>query len=565
MIGDDKLKALMREFGVLSTQRTALKDVWQKAYEFADPANAFITKDYNPKELVKAKLYSTAAKRCLPKFVSALHWTITPQTQKWHTLGAPTEEMNKKPEIRLFYDKLTATLFEERYKMDAGFNKAMFRIYKNFGIVGLGPVMVDDYIGHGLRYEAVSPKSFLYRLDSRRRVSKAWRVIKMPFDELADFLRSNSVPLDVLPKAVCENGERNPAFAVELTHVVFKLSEDESRACSVITADGRVALKYRFWQMYVIRDAEGTDPFKIILQNGLSSCPYVCPRYQEQEDSDDTTSPTIDALTDLNLLNRMRKSGISGAEKASDPPLLAMDDGDLDSSMPRAGAIISGGVTSDGKAAIQALDVVGNINVGFELEDKIQAEIEEYYLKPVFMMYYQKNDMTATEVEQLSTERNMLMSIYSCPMEDELLYPMVERELDILYRQGKFPETIPDEIAELIERGDLFFSIQYEGGAKKALERQKAAGIMETAQAVNTIAAFYPQAKNVIKWRDAIQQVATANGVSQDFIRTDEEFKTALEEEQEAALEQARAQSGYQAGVGDDALTSSDRLMQGRF
>ena len=78
----------------------------------------------------------------------------------------------------------------------------------------------------------------------------------------------------------------------------------------------------------------------------------------------------------------MRKSGISGAEKASDPPLLAMDDGDLDSSMPRAGAIISGGVTSDGKAAIQALDVVGNINVGFELEDKIQAEIEEYYLKP---------------------------------------------------------------------------------------------------------------------------------------------------------------------------------------
>lgn len=545
----DKYKRLRKLQTKLAAERQRFETIWQEAYEFISPENATITKPFSPELLRSGTLYATSARRVLPFFVGIMQSAIMPANQRWHKLVAPTEELRKDTAVGAFYQSLTDMLFEARYKPEANFNGAMVKNWKSDAAVGHGITYVEDFIGHGLYYKNIQVQDFLFRRDNKENLTEAFWRFKMSGADIYSEVGEEKAKA-VLPPKVVDTFNKDIDEEIEVTLCAYKIDNEEAIANIKIelTADGKQVKSYpRFAIELIYFDGNNAHVLK---SSHSRSFPFVVAPYDMLNGSSFSISPTIACLADLKMKNRIRKSNITGAERAADPTILSMMDANLSTNKPRPGALVKGGLVMDqnGKPApaMQALDLSGNMNIAFDLENMIETEIGEYFLKPLFFLFYGNNQpKTATEINQLAMERSKMMSVLSCPVERHLIYPMIERELDILWRQGKFPKDIPEKVRALFERGEPTFAVEYEGEVKRAQLLQQAAGIMQTVEVMGSVAQFDPTVKHAVKWDEAMRRLATTNDMPLDLLRTEDEYQAAIEQEQAEMMrvEQMRALS----------------------
>lgn len=564
-------KDYIKELSSLASKRRPLENLWQSIMELIDPANAFITRKYHASEILNNHLYSTTALRALPKFVAALQSTVTPPNERWHRLTPPNRELKKDTKCIGWLENLTDDLFEMRYRPAGGFNKAIIKIWRGYGKIGLGCMFVDeDKNGDGAVYQSVNIKDFYPVLYSDGSIKKCFRKMTKSAWELCEDLKNKGIdPDSVIPDDIRRGFAKDKNKPLNLVHVVYKMTKDEVNESifEIKRPDGSVyKIKYRY-KSYLILN-EGRQP--VILETGFFfTCPYMFTRYQELDYDIYSNSPSMQASQDINMMQRMRKSIIESAEKAVDPPLMARAEAAFGGLMPIAGAIMPGTLDDNGKEMLKPLNTAGSAGLGVDMEELISKGIEDFYLVPLYMMYYSNGDMTAREVNQRAMERAMLMSINVFPIENELLDPMVMRELDIMQRQGKFPEKMPAQLAALRDADAPFCSVQYEGEQHKAQELIKANGIATTAQAAAALLNSDKYITKAFKAYDCLRTFASANGMPLDHLADDDEYKQisadAAAAEQAQAEQLAAMQSGTANVAGQVAANLDQRIASMRY
>lgn len=564
-------KDYIKELTSLSSKRRPLENLWQSIMELIDPANAFITRKYHASEILNNHLYSTTALRALPKFVAALQSTVTPPNERWHRLTPPNRELKKDSKCISWLENLTDDLFEMRYRPAGGFNKAIIKIWRGYGKIGLGCMFVDeDKNGDGAVYQSVNIKDFYPVLYSDGSIKKCFRKMIKSAWELCEDLKNKGIdPDSVIPDDIRRGFSKDKNKPLNLVHVVYKMTKDEVNKSifEIKRPDGSVyKIKYRY-KSYLILN-EGRQP--VILETGFFfTCPYMFTRYQELDYDIYSNSPSMQASQDINMMQRMRKSIIESAEKAVDPPLMARAEAAFGGLMPIAGAIMPGTLDENGKEMLKPLNTAGSAGLGVDMEELISKGIEDFYLVPLYMMYYSNGDMTAREVNQRAMERAMLMSINVFPIENELLDPMVMRELDIMQRQGKFPKEMPEQLAVLRDADAPFCSVQYEGEQHKAQELIKANGIATTTQAAAALLNSDKYITKAFKAYDCLRTFASANGMPLDHLADEDEYKKTAADA--AAAEQAQAeqlaalQNGTANVAGQVAANLDQRIASMRY
>ena len=567
----DIAKDFVKEMNGLAARRRPLEVVWQNIMELIDPPNAFITRKYNATQMWNEQLYSTTALRALPKFVAALQSTVTPPNERWHRLTPPNRQLKKDQKCIGYLENLTDDLFEMRYRPAGGFNKAIIKIWHGYGKIGLGCMFVDeDKNGDGAIYQAVNMKDFYPVLYSDSTIKRCFRKMTKSAWELCEDLRSKGIDPDkVIPDEVKRGFAQNKNKQLNLIHVVYKMTPEEigKNAVTVTRTDGtKYEIRYKY-KSYLILN-ESRKP--VILETGFFfTCPYMFTRYQELDYDIYSSSPSLQASPDIRMMQRMRKSTIESAEKAVDPPLLARSDAAFGGLMPISGAIMPGTLDDQGRELLKPLDTSGSAGLGVDMEELITKGIEDFYLVPLYMMYYQSGEMTATEVNQRAMERAMLMSINVFPIENELLDPMVMRELDIMQRQGKLPADMPEELRALMNADAPFCSVQYEGEQHKAQELIKANGIASTAQAATVLTNFDEHIPLAFKTIKCLRTFAGANGMPADHLEDDDDYQEKCNKYDQAKQQQAAQlmamQSGTAEAAGQVAANLGQRLSEMRY
>ena len=540
---DDVATRIVKGLSNLQSKRQPLENVWQKIMEMVDPANAFITREYSAEQMFKEDLYSTTALRAIPKFVAALQSTVTPPNEQWHRLIPPTRKLKKDQKCISWLEELAEDLFERRYRPAAGFNKAIIKIWYSMAKIGVGCMFIDEASdGSGAEYTCVNMKDFYVSLYDNGQIKKCYRKIKKSFWEVCEDLENKGVdPQSVIPQELYNRCIKEPNTELNLIHAVKKLSNKEIKTCQIEMnkVDGSKEIIKRRYRSYLVLADSGKP---VVLHDGyFFTCPYQFARFKELDFDIYSNSPSMQGLPDIQMLQRMRKSMIEAGEKAVDPTILAKQDAAMGGIQPVAGAIIPGGLDDQGKENLKALNVTGSASLGVDLEELITKGIEDFYLVPLYMMYYQEGKMTATEINQRAMERAMLMSINVFPVENELLSPMVARELDIMERLGVLPPEIPPELSELLNKDLPYYAIQYEGEQHKAQEIIKANGIMVTLEGAATLSQYEPTVGMAIKGYDCLATLGRANGMPMDHLLTAKEYKSKTDQYQQEQLAQAQA------------------------
>jgi hypothetical protein len=212
----------------------------------------------------------------------------------------------------------------------------------------------------------------------------------------------------------------------------------------------------------------------------------------------------MDVLPSIKTLNEQKKTVLKQGHRIVDPILLAHDDGVLDSFSMKPGSVNMGGVSPDGRPLVHALPT-GNLAVGLDMMNEERNLINDAFLVTLFQILVETPQMTATEVIERTNEKSILLAPTIGRQQSEYLGPLIEREVDILARQGLLP-PMPQALIEA--KGE--YAIEYDSPLSRAQRSQEASGLMRTVEsALNIVNVTQnPEPLDHFNWDVIIPEVA---------------------------------------------------------
>ena len=408
------------------------------------------------------KMIDSTAALGLERFAAAMESMLTPRTQKWHRLKPSDPVLGRDHKVKLWFEEATNMLFKYRYSPKANYASQQHEVYVGLGAFGTSIMFVDSHDGGGLRYQAVDLRELLFDNNHQGIVDTSYRKFSLTARQMQQ--RVDAGRWTSLPDAVSKVISVTPDRKFEIIHCVRPRHEMDS---SKMDDRGK-----HFSSHYVSVTGQ-----HMLAEGGYDTFPYQVSRYVTGPGEKYGRSPAMLVLPSIKVLNEQKKTMLTQGHRAVAPVLLTHDDGIMDTFSMKPGTLNPGGVTAEGRPLVHALPV-GNLAAGQELMDMERQVINDGFLVSLFQILVETPQMTATEVLERAREKGALLSPTMGRQQSELLGPMIEREVDLLMKQGLLPR-MPDALIEA--KGE--FDIEYDSPLSRSQRAEEASGWLRTLEA----------------------------------------------------------------------------------
>jgi hypothetical protein len=515
---DDKAAGLLQEFNVLAANRGTLEGHWQEIAERMLPAysNTFgIRAPYENHGQKKTELiFDSTAAIALGRFAAILDSLLTPRNSQWHRLTTNNPYLNKNREVKLWFEEVTRLLFQYRYAPKANYASQNQQNYMSLGAFGTGCLFIDELSTGGMRYKACHLGENYFRENHQGMIDANFRYF--PLSARQAFQKWG----DKIPDCIKQKLNSNPETMSMYLHVVRPRDNYDP---------GRLDFRGMVFESHYV-SVEGKA---YLSEGGYNAFPYAISRYVQAAGESYGRSPAMDALPAVKTLNEQKKTILKQGHRAVDPVLIGHDDGLMDTFSLRPGAYNAGGVSADGRALVQTLPV-GNIAIGKDLMDDERAVINDAFLVTLFQILTETSQMTATEVMERTREKGILLAPTLGRQQSEYLGPKIDREIDILSRQGILP-PMPEALKEA--KGE--YEAVYDSPLSRAAKAEEASGLMRTVETTLSIVNVTqnPEPLDHFNWDVIVPELADIHGVPERW-RRDMKTVQALREGRAEAAEQ---------------------------
>jgi hypothetical protein len=514
----DLAKGLIKEFEDLKGTRVNWDSLWDEVAERVMPRQANFLRSRTQGEDRTERIFDSTAVLANERFASIMESMLTPRTQKWHRLTSTDESLNKSGRVREWFDEANAILYKKRYMPYTNYASQQSETYMSLGAFGTGALFVDNVPGKGLRYKSVHLSEIYVRADSYGVIDTVFRHFELTKTQAVQRWG------DAVPKRVMDEKSETKKF--KFLHIVKpRIGRDPTR----VDFKG---MPFESWYVNV-------DFAEVISESGYNTFPYAISRYVVAPDELYGRSPAIGAFSDIKMVNEMSRSQIRIAHKLADPPLLLHDDGILGYGNRTVnltpGGLNYGGVSPEGRQLIHPLQTGGDLRTAEAILEQRRKAINDAFLTTLFQILVETPEMTATEAMIRAQEKGQLLGPTISRQQSEALGPMIERELDVLMRNGDLPEMPP----ELLE-AEGEYDVVYDNPMTRMMQAEEVVGLQRT---IETIAPFVQVNPDLMAKFDAEQiaeDTAYINGVPSKWVRGEEEME-ALQQQQAQADQQAQA------------------------
>lgn len=459
---------VIREFDQVSSERGTWESHWQEIAERVLPShsNSFnANSETTPGGKRTDNIFDSTASIALDRFGAILDSMVTPRNAMWHRLLPSDPYLLKRRPVRLWFEEATRVLFKYRYAPKANFSSQNQQVYLSSGAFGTGSLFVDGLKGEpGLRYRNIHLGEIYFVENHQGVIDKAYRYF--PYSARQAVQKWGKT--GKLPEAITTAAEKTPEKKFYFIHCV---KPNEDRQPGRLDYRGRQFIEY-----YVSKEGKVT-----LETGGYNTFPYPTSRYSQAPGEVYGRGPAMAVLPAIKTLNEQKKTVLKQGHRTVDPVLLAHDDGVVDGFDLKPGALNIGGVSADGKPLVQTLPI-GRVDIGKELMDDERLVINDAFLVTLFQILVDTPTMTATEVLERTREKGILLAPALGRIQSEYLGPLIEREIDVLARQGLLPPMPP----ELKEAGGEY-TVEYDSPLSLSQRAGEAAGFMRTLQTVTEV------------------------------------------------------------------------------
>lgn len=514
-----------REFTQLQTYRALFGQQWEEISELILPTsrNTFFFGSYNMQGQKKTeRQVDSNGAIALTRFAAILDSLLTPRNMTWHGLETSNPQVNKDRAVKLYFENVTRILFRERYAGLANFSANNNNHYTQLGAFGTAPMLIDAYQGRkGLRYYEIPLGEYYMRENHQKVVDGFCRWFRFtPIQAIQAFDPKNDPDNNGVPDRIKELASQNSQLPIEFLHRVCPRDD---------YIPGHLSKKGKPFASYTICLTEKW----LCREKGYTSFPVATSRYEQTPGETYGRSPAMMVLPALKTLNAQKKDFLTQGHRAAVPVLLTYDDGVVDMNM-RPGSINKGGVGPNGEELIKILPS-GQIQVSETMMDKEVELINAAFLTDLFkVLLGDPKIFTATQVVEMMSQRGILIAPAIGRQQSEYCTPMIERELDVLARQGMLPPMPP-----LLREAKGEYKVIYQSPLARDMRAQEVAGFSRSLETAMTVmnATQDPSVLDTFDFEVAFPAIMEIQGVPSSWTASPAKI---------AAKQQARAQAAQQ-------------------
>jgi hypothetical protein len=191
--------------------------------------------------------------------------------------------------------------------------------------------------------------------------------------------------------------------------------------------------------------------------------------------------------------------------------------------------------------------------------DDERRPINEVFLVTLFQILAEEPgpQQTAYEVAQRQSEKATLLAPAIERLQSEYHGPLIEREIDIATEAGEIP-PMPQA---LMDRFDDI-KVEYLGELSQAQRADEVAGILRAAEVAPAFAALDPTSVKKVDWTAAYGRLVEGLGMSQKFIRSDDDMDAMRAEDEQMQAAVALAQGAPAAGAAAKDFAQAEQIRQ---
>lgn len=519
---NERAAASIKQFQYLAGLRGNWNTHWTEIAQRIYPMHSYLFQTFNsitPQgDKRNQQVYDSTGMLALNRFGAILDSLLTPRNQFWHHLRPADPIILKDKASRLWFSKVNDILFERRYAPTANFSSQNQNVYKSLGAYGTGVMLIDDLAGNpGLRYRNIHLGECYLQENHQGVVDGVCRYFRLTARQAVQMFG------DMCPKEISDIVKDSPEKEFFFLHWV-KPRED------------RDPERKDFKGMKYVSEYISISGSKMVAEGGYHTFPYAVSRYEQAPNEAYGRSPAMDVLPSIKSLNEQKKAMLKQGQRALDPILLVHDDGILDAFNMVSGATIAGGISADGRPLVQPLPT-GNFQVGEEMMNEEKQLINDTFLVTIFQLLTETREMTATEVMERTREKGILLAPTIGRQQSEYLGPSIDRELDILSRQGLLPPQPP-----MLRSAKGQYKITYDSPISRTQKAEWAAGAVRTLEILVNYASQTqnPAVLDILDMDIAGPQIAEIYGTPTPWIRSEKDVAAIRTERQkQAQMQQA--------------------------
>lgn len=501
---DELASKLIKDFQYLFGLRANWNTHWTEIAQRILPDHSFLFQNYSQITQMGDKrmtqIYDSTGVLALQRFAAILDSLLTPKNQYWHNLLPDDDVLQRDRGTMMYFEKVNKILFEQRYKQTAAFESNNYDQFLSLGAYGTGLTFVDDLHGptagvKGLRYKNIHLGQIYLQENHQGIVDRVIRHFILTARQAVQMFGEGC------PEQITNIAENFPERQFFFLHWIGPNEERDP--------DKKDYRGMRFASYYI--SIEGR---KICAKGGYQTFPYAVSRYRQAPFEAYGRSPAMDVLPALKTLNEEKKTMLKAGHRALDPVLLAHDDGVVNAFSLEPGSINPGGITKDGRLLIQPLPT-GNIPDGEKLMEDERKLINDTFFVSLFQILTETPEMTAREVIERTREKGILMFPTVGRQQSEYFESLINRELDILSRQGLLPPQPP-----LLKSAKGQYKVIFDTPISRSQKADQVAGVVQTMELFSNYANVTqdPSILHLINIDVAGPKIAEAYGVPMSWL-----------------------------------------------
>jgi hypothetical protein len=518
---NDTAAELTARYSQLKTNRGTWDSQWQQIADYGLGRRDFITHHIEGGRARQTRIFDATFQQSADGLAAALQALLVNAAARWMVLRPEDRSLLEDDEILQWFERATETTFTLFNKPEANFASQIHETLLDVVAFGTGVFWVDRDPKTGIWFSA-RPLGEIYVAENfKGRVDTVFRrfflTAKQAHEEWGEKAGEN------VTKAIADN-KFNERF--EFCHAVLPRRDTVNFELS--------PRRHPIAEFYL-----NVKEKSIIKEGGFPEMPYMVARWSKDAGELYGRGPGMNALPDAKMLNRMARTLLVAAEKATDPTLLVEDDGVMSPTATHPGSVMVTRSSVTGREPVRYLQSTARPDISQERYQSTRQQVRDHFHSELLQGTFDDPRMTATQVLELSARTAQRIGPMIFRMQTELLEPLVERVFGLAMRAGLY-DPIPEGLAGTRTR------VEYVSPAALAQLNSDVQNIMGVVDTAMNWSQVNPDVLDKIDFDLALERVAQALGEASNVLRPKRDVAQIREAKAEAA-EEAQEQQQLEA------------------
>lgn len=508
------IKDLSNQFSQLKNKRQNWESHWQEIADYVLPRRADVNIDRTAGDKRTERIFDGTALHASELLSSSLHGMLTNAATPWFSMRFKDENLAMDEESREWLESCTQTMYIALDR--SNFQQEIHELYVDLVTFGTACMMIEEDDQKFIRFSTRHIKEIYISENDKGFVDTMHREFKMTARAAYTRFGEN------LSKRIKAVAKDNPYDEVTIHHCIkpndkFNPYKEDNKSMA-------------FTSIYYDNEDQ-----KVISISGFEEFPAVIPRWLKSSSENWGRSPSMIALPDIKMINKMAETTIKAAQKMVDPPLLVPDDSFVLPVRTQPGGLNY--YRSGTRDRIEPLNIGANTPVGINLEEQRRNAIRQaYYVDQLLMS--QDTRMTATEVMQRNEEKMRLLAPVLGRLQSEMLQPLITRCFNILLRKQILPNPPVALQGQTVD-------IEYVSPLARSQRTGEVQAILRSLEIISPLAQSMP-VMDYIDSDKLVKHITDVLGVPRKVLRSDQEVAGMREEQAAIAQQQAELDQASQ-------------------